>query len=65
MSLDTREAEAVSDSLTGVGKRPMVRRTFYVPEKVWDAAKARADEEENDISTVLREFLERYVKGRK
>lgn len=54
----------VSDvtTLTRMGGKPnMVMRSFRVPLKLWDAAKAAADEREENISDVIREALERYV----
>lgn len=45
------------------GMKPkMVMRSLRVPEKLWEAAKAKADEREENISDVIREALERYVK---
>lgn len=44
-----------------VAKPNMVMRSLRVPEKLWDAAKAKADEREENISDVIREALERYV----
>lgn len=55
-----------SDTVGDVaGKKPMVRRTFFVPASLWEAAKAKAEAEENDISQVLRDLLERYVKSKR
>lgn len=47
-----------------VAKPKMVMRSLRVPEKLWDAAKAKADEREENISDVIREALERYVRRR-
>lgn len=44
-----------------VGKPPMVMRSVRVPLRLWEAAKAKADGEELNISDVVREALERYV----
>lgn len=52
----------MSDTLPRVGKPKMVMRSLRVPEKLWDAAREKADEREENISDVLREALERYVK---
>lgn len=50
-----------STRVSGVAKPNMVMRSLRVPEKLWDAAKAKADEREENISDVLRDALERYV----
>ncbi len=47
------------------GKAGKVMRSLRVPEKLWDAAKAKADEREENISDVIREALERYVRKSK
>ena len=39
----------------------MVMRSVRVPLRLWEAAKAKADGEELNISDVVREALERYV----
>lgn len=43
----------------------MVMRSIRVPERLWNAAREKADAAESDISTVIRELLERYVGGKK
>ena len=50
-----------SASLLGVAKPPMVMRSIRVPKKLWDAAKNRADELEENVSDVIRAALEKYV----
>lgn len=52
------------DTLHTVGKKAMVKRSVFVPKKLWDDAKtlADADPEGKNISIVVRELLERYVK---
>ena len=40
----------------------MVMRSLRVSEKLWADAKAKADERQENVSDVLREALERYVK---
>lgn len=42
----------------------MVMRSIRVPAKLWDAAKAKADEREESISDVVREALEAYLRRR-
>ena len=54
-----------SPTLRRVGKPNMVMRSFRVPLKLWDEAKAKADEREENISDVIREALERYVRKAK
>ena len=54
-----------ADTLRPVTKPPMVMRSIRVPLKLWTAAKALADERQENISDVIREALERYVRGRK
>lgn len=53
-----------STSLPRVPKPVMVMRSLRVPEKLWAEAKAKADEREENISDVIREALEKYVKRR-
>jgi hypothetical protein len=48
-------------TLPSVAKPPMVMRSIRVPAKLWEAAKATADEREENISDVIRAALERYV----
>lgn len=43
-------------------KPPMVIRSIRVPATLWEAAKAKADERQENVSDVIREALERYVK---
>lgn len=52
-------------TLLPVPKRKMVIRSLRVPLKLWDDAKARADERDENISDVIREALERYVRGKR
>lgn len=51
-----------SDSLRRVAKPVMIMRSLRVPESLWEAARAKAEERQENISDVLREALERYVK---
>lgn len=49
--------------MTLVGGKPkMVMRSLRVPEQLWADAKATADARRENISDVIREALERYVK---
>lgn len=45
-----------------MSKPVMVMRSLRVPLRLWNEAKAKADEREENISDVIREALERYVK---
>lgn len=51
-----------SDRLPPVPKPNMVMRSLRVPRQLWEDAKAKADERQENISDVIREALERYVK---
>lgn len=61
MSPDTSENVLTPDSLTGMGKEPMVMRSIRVQLGLWDASKEKADQEGSDISSVVRELLEEYL----
>lgn len=50
-----------SGSLPRVAKPPMVMRSVRVHEKLWEAAKAKADQHQESISDVVRAALERYI----
>ncbi len=52
----------VTTTLRRVAKPKMVMRSLRVPEKLWDAAKAKADEREENLSDVIREALEKYAR---
>lgn len=43
-------------------KPNMVMRSLRVPAGLWEAAKAKAVEREENLSDVIRDALERYVK---
>lgn len=43
-------------------KPPMVMRSHRYPAKLYEAAMAKADERGENISDVLRDALERYVR---
>lgn len=49
------------DTLPPMPKPTMVMRSLRVPEKLWEAAKAKADERQENISDVIRAALETYV----
>lgn len=43
-------------------KEPMKNRVVRVPDRVWEAAKKRADEKGETVSEAVRKFLERYAR---
>ena len=45
-------------------KPAMIMRSIRVPARLWSEAKAKADEREENLSDVIREALERYVRRR-
>ncbi len=45
-------------------KPSMVMRSIRVPLALWAAARVKADERQENISDVIRDALERYVKRR-
>ena len=47
--------------LPGMAKPPMRNRTVKVSDDIWDAAKAKADRQAQNISDVVRAALEAYV----
>ena len=52
-------------SLRGVPNTPGTpRRTIRVPDALWEAAQAKAQGRGEDLSSVIRKALERYVKRR-
>ena len=50
------------DTVRPVGKPTMVMRSIRVPARLWAAAREVADQREENISDVIRDALERYVK---
>lgn len=53
------------DTISTVGKPVMIMRSLRVPEALWEAAKTKADERQENISDVIREALERYVRSKR
>ncbi|MBS45275.1 MAG: hypothetical protein CMH83_19325 [Nocardioides sp.] len=45
-----------------MAKPPMVQKTYRVPKTLYEAAMQKAEEREENISDVIREALERYVR---
>lgn len=62
MPLGAVQAVTNVSTLRPMSKPVMVMRSLRVPLKLWEAARAKADEREENISDVIREALERYVK---
>lgn len=56
------ETTTAADTIGRVPKPNMVMRSLRVPKQLWDDAKRIADERQENISDVIREALERYVK---
>lgn len=50
-----------ADTLRNVAKPAKVMRSVRVPLKLWEAAKAKADQRDENISDVIRDALQRYV----
>lgn len=45
-----------------MAKPPMVKRTYYVPVKLYDAVVAKCEAEELNVSDVIRDALEKFVR---
>lgn len=45
-----------------MARQPMSLRSVRVPDALWAAAHAKADERDERVSDVIREALERYVR---
>lgn len=58
----TTQARIRPDKIRRMAKPPMIKRTYYVPKALYEAAMDRAEEREENLSDVIREALERYVK---
>ncbi len=55
-----------ADTLPRMGGKPrMVLKSLRVPETLWTAAKAKADERQENLSDVIRDALERYVRSKR
>lgn len=46
-------------------KPPMVMWSFRVPRSLLEAARAKAEERQENLSDVVREALERYVRSKR
>lgn len=51
----------MTDTMARMPKPIMVMRSLRVPAALWERAKAKADERDENISDVIREALQRYV----
>lgn len=60
--LQAMTQHAAPERIAPVPKPNMVIRSLRVPETLWTAAKEKADERGENISDVIRDALERYVK---
>lgn len=50
-------------TLSRVPNQPKTpQRTVRIPDDIWNAAKAKADEREENLSEVIRKALDRYAK---
>lgn len=45
-----------------MAREQMDNRVIRVPQTLWDAAKARADQRGETVSEAVRKFLERYTR---
>lgn len=57
---------AATTSVRPVPKKPMVKRSFFIQEEVWEDAKRLASEDPRpggaNISDIVRELVEDYVR---
>ena len=58
----TTQAGIRPDKMRRMAKPPMIKRTYYVPKTLYELAMEKAAENEENLSDVIREALERYVK---
>ncbi len=45
-----------------MSREPKLNRVIRVSDRLWDAARTRADERDETVSEAVRKFLERYSK---
>jgi len=50
------------DKISRVARPPMIKKTYYVPVKLYDAVVAKSDEQEETVADVIRRAFEEYVK---
>lgn len=53
------------DKIRSVARPPMIKKTYYVPVKLYDAVVAKSDEQEETVADVIRRAFEEYVKDDK
>lgn len=53
---------ATTRALVVAKRPPMKSRVVRVPDKLWEAALARAEERGEHLSEAIRKFLERYTR---
>ena len=58
----TTQTRIRPDKIRRMAKPPMVQKTYRVPEALYEAAMEKAEERQENLSDVIREALERYVK---
>ena len=58
----TTQAGIRADKMRRMAKPPMVQKTYRVPEALYEAAMEKAEEQQENLSDVIRKALERYVK---
>lgn len=58
----TTQAATQPAKMRRMAKPPMVQKTYRVPAALYEAAMAMAEERQENISDVIREALDRYVK---
>ena len=46
----------------GMAKTPMKSRVIRISDRLWDAAKKRAEERQETVSEAVRRFLEDYTR---
>ena len=62
--MSARRPLDASGTVRRVTKPPMVMRSIRVPARLWQDAKAKADERQESISDVVRAALEAYLRKR-
>lgn len=58
----TTQTRIQPDKMRRMAKPPMVQKTYRVPRTLYEAAMEKAAEREENLSDVIREALERYIK---
>ena len=58
----TTQTLSQSDTIRRMAKPAMVQKTYRVPKALYEAAMDKAAENEQNLSDVIREALEKYVK---